>query len=144
MWFLIILEIIFQALELYRTIRGNAIRRIKINLFQKFDQLERINNDATINEISLWKNKETTRSVLANLRTVDKEEGRSYLEIITRAVFSGDKGRLEGTNLSFVWAIINAFISTENDSLHIDEKIIIPLMNSFKVKMNLIIDYQLM
>ena len=42
-------------------------------------------------------------------RMVDEEDGCTHLEVITRAVFSGDKGRLQGTNLSFVWAIIHIY-----------------------------------
>jgi hypothetical protein len=134
MYFLIILEMIFQALELYRTIRGNAIRRIKNALFHKFDQLKKINNDATIQEISQWKSLPSTKYVLDNLREIEEEDGCSHLETITKIVFSGDRGKIQGTNLGFVWAIINAFIGTENDSLHIEEKIIVPLMNRFQVK----------
>lgn len=121
------------SLELFRIIRGNAVRRIKTTLFQKFKNLEAINNDATINQILEWKNKKPTKEVLSLLNEFEEDEDRTYLEAITRIAFSHDKGKVNGTNQSFVWAIIYGFISAENNSLHLDETVIIPLMERYQV-----------
>ncbi|CAJ0745667.1 11321_t:CDS:2, partial [Entrophospora sp. SA101] len=120
------------SLELFRIIRGNAVRRIKTTLFQKFKKLEAINNDASMNQILEWKNKKPTRDVLLLLNEIEEDEDRTYLEVITRLAFSHDKGKVNGTNKSFVWAIINGFISADNDSLHLDETVIIPLMEKYQ------------
>ncbi|CAJ0911829.1 3314_t:CDS:2 [Entrophospora sp. SA101] len=79
------------SLELFRIIRGNAVRRIKTTLFQKFKKLEAINNDASMNQILEWKNKKPTRDVLLLLNEIEEDEDRTYLEVITRLAFSHDK-----------------------------------------------------
>ncbi|CAJ0636709.1 10320_t:CDS:2 [Entrophospora sp. SA101] len=60
----------------------------------------------------------------------------TFFENITREAFAGDRGKVNGTNKSFVWAILNAFLGTENNSLHLGEKMIVPLMAKYEVKLS--------
>ncbi|CAJ0914823.1 7347_t:CDS:2 [Entrophospora sp. SA101] len=120
------------SLELFRTTRGNAIRRIKSSLFQKFQNLEEINNDATINQILEWKDNDSTKEALDSLCEIEEDDDMTFFENITREAFAGDRGKVNGTNKSFVWAILNAFLGTENNSLHLGEKMIVPLMAKYE------------
>ena len=70
---------------------------------------------------------------MESLCEIEDGDNRSFLENITREAFSGDRGKLNGTNKNFVWAVLNAFLGVENDSLHLDEKVIVPLMAKYEV-----------
>nr|CAG8544170.1 929_t:CDS:2 [Entrophospora candida] len=74
------------SLELFRTIRGNSIRRIKSKLFQTFPNLEQINNDASVSQILEWKGKDSTKIVLESLCQVE-DDNRTFLENIQKMLF---------------------------------------------------------
>ncbi|CAJ0766396.1 7738_t:CDS:2 [Entrophospora sp. SA101] len=96
-------------LELFRTTRGNAIRQIKYSLFQKFRNLEEINHDATINQILEWKDNDSTKETLDSLCEIEEDDDMTFFENITREAFSGNRGKVNGTNKKFCMGIIKCF-----------------------------------
>ena len=87
-----------------------------------------------------WKNSETTKAALEILEEIEPEDDQTYLENITREAFRKDRGLSRGSNKSFTWAVISAFLGSENTNLHLDEKTIKALMENYTV-INLIISY---
>ncbi|CAJ0899050.1 7653_t:CDS:1, partial [Entrophospora sp. SA101] len=69
---------------------------------------------------------------LDSLCEIEEDDDMTFFENITREAFAGDRGKVNGTNKSFVWAILNAFLGTENNSLHLGEKMIVPLMAKYE------------
>jgi hypothetical protein len=65
----------------------------------------------------------------------EPEDDRSFLENITHEAFQKDKGLTKGTNKAFTWAVINAFLGSQNHTLFLDEKTIKPLMNNYNVRL---------
>ena len=65
----------------------------------------------------------------------EPEDDRSFLENITHEAFQKDKGLTKGSNRSFTWAVINAFLGLQNHTLSLDEKTIKPLMDNYNVRL---------